>query len=143
MKEKGYLYLAYGSNMSAERLFRRCPDARRIGAALLPGYRRVERLYADIDKDKTSQVEGVLYTLTKEDIEKLDRFEGCPFVYQKKVLKAFYNDRMIRVFTYILTKQSKRERDGLPYPEDYLQICMQGAAEHGIKSEFSSMGELW
>ena len=34
-------YLAYGSNLSVERMKARCPNAVAFGLALIPGYRRL------------------------------------------------------------------------------------------------------
>ena len=46
---KRFNYFAYGSNMDTARMLARCPGARLVGAATLPGFRLVERLYADVE----------------------------------------------------------------------------------------------
>jgi len=81
-------YFAYGSNMSLARLQARIPQARRLGLAHLGGH--VLRFHkqgddgsAKLDAARTHNpddfVLGVLYTLTEQDKQVLDRIEGAGY----------------------------------------------------------------
>ena len=65
-------YLAYGSNLSLERMKSRCPDAVALGTAVIPGYRLLFK------KSKTGSY------ATELDEALLDRYEGYPRYYYKR-----------------------------------------------------------
>ena len=70
-------YFAYGANMIAADMTRRCPDAREIGAVELPGWRVVvgRKGYATVVPDPDGRVIGVLWSLTPKCERTLDEFE--------------------------------------------------------------------
>ncbi len=72
------LYFAYGSNMDADQMGRRCPGAECAGDATLPGYRFIvnQRGYATILPKTESEVPGVLWRVGASDEAALDRYEG-------------------------------------------------------------------
>src|SRR6185436_10107348 len=79
------LYFAYGSNMDEQRVTaaNRCPNARFIFNAILPGYRLVFTHRtdagtgaADVALDPASRVWGVVYDITDSDRRQLDAREG-------------------------------------------------------------------
>jgi cation transport regulator ChaC len=92
MKTKATLlpYFAYGSNLDADQMRARCPDAEPLGRAMLGGYRIAfagssQRWHggavATLLPARGSNVSGVLYKLSAESFATLDRFEGHPDVY--------------------------------------------------------------
>ncbi|KAL2826204.1 hypothetical protein BDW59DRAFT_161043 [Aspergillus cavernicola] len=88
---KKRIYFAYGSNLHLRQMAHRCPSSRFLGRAKLYGYRWQinERGYANIVRVPNyprSVVQGLCYLLSREDEERLDRSEGVPSAYQKKVL---------------------------------------------------------
>ena len=78
------LYFAYGMNTNKEEMAYRCPDARALGKAMLPGYRFEFKSFATIVPDTDGQVEGVLWTITDADETALDILEGYPEFYDKR-----------------------------------------------------------
>ena len=141
-----YLYFAYGSNLNPERIRQRIPDARPVGRATLYGWKLVERLYADIEKSRTSRVEGVLYLVTTTELHRLDAYEGYPNIYNcvKVIVHAeLMGSRSIRyrvpAFTYAMTEATRKERDGKPYPEDYRIVCATGARFWGLPNAFGAL----
>ncbi len=70
------LYFAYGANLNQRGFKRRCPKATPLSAAVLPGYRLEFRTYATIVADKSTSVQGALYTLTSACFHALDKYEG-------------------------------------------------------------------
>lgn len=93
---RGVLYFAYGSNLSTSQMETRCPGSYVVGPAQLAGYRLTfdhsSRMWgggvADIVPDPQSEVWGLLYALTQEDIERLDRFEGYPSLYRREIVRV-------------------------------------------------------
>lgn len=130
-------YFAYGSNLLPERMFRRCPTACLYAPAVLPNYQITERLYADVDYRPGKKVEGFLYVLRPRDILSLDRFEGVPRIYKRYTVDVRLDDGTeISALVYEMTEETKAMRNGCVYPEEYRQICMEGALFHKIKNNF-------
>lgn len=86
--EKGlnrtFRYFAYGSNMLAPRMQRRCPSARMIGRASAAGYLLVwDKAGRDgsgkagMIPDSESLVEGVLFEIALDERRNLDVFEDA------------------------------------------------------------------
>ncbi|WOJ88473.1 gamma-glutamylcyclotransferase family protein [Methylocapsa polymorpha] len=71
------LYFAYGSNMDAAAMGKRCPNAHALGRARLAGHRFfiMAEGFASIVLDRNAEVHGVLYRLALSDIGPLDRYE--------------------------------------------------------------------
>ena len=79
-------YLAYGSNLSLERMKSRCPDAVALGTAVIPGYRLLFKKsktgsYATIEQDANCCVPALVYRISELDEALLDRYEGYPRYY--------------------------------------------------------------
>jgi hypothetical protein len=70
-------YFAYGGNIIAPDMAVRCPEAREIGVATLPGWRFsiMRRGYATILPDPGALVLGVLWSITARCQQALDDFE--------------------------------------------------------------------
>ncbi len=126
-------YFAYGSNMEAARAAERMPGALDIGRAVLPGWRVVERLYADAVPAEGGTAEGVLYRIGQEELAALDRYEGYPGVYDRRVVTAFWRGRPVRAWVYVMTEVSVANRTGLRYPEWYRLLCRDGAKAHKLR----------
>ena len=78
-------YIAYGSNMSAQQMAIRCPDAKLVGTGWLNGYRLAFHLHATVERTKEagSRVPVAVWTIEPQDERKLDRYEGVPHYYTK------------------------------------------------------------
>ena len=86
------LYFAYGSNLDEAQMQVRCPSARIEGRAWLFGYALTFGGYsrcwggaiASLAPARGARVPGLLYRLDKADLLALDRFEGHPYVYERR-----------------------------------------------------------
>jgi len=69
---------AYGANIIADDMAKRCPAAREIGTATLKGWRFaiMANGYATLLPDARSRVVGVLWSITPRCEHDLDEFEG-------------------------------------------------------------------
>jgi len=131
------LYFAYGSNMNPFRISSRCPGAYPLGPGILRNYKLTERLYADIDFQEGAAVFGFLYLITERNLQRLDSFEGYPQTYRRMWLDVEFEGEIFQAVTYEMTAETKLARNGKPYPEQYRQICSEGARCHRIKNQFT------
>lgn len=92
------LYFAYGINMFLETFQKRCPNYKFIGTAFLPNYRigftreskKQKGGVADIIKaEKSDKTWGVLYEISEEGLNILDKYEGYPFSYSREKKTVF------------------------------------------------------
>jgi gamma-glutamylcyclotransferase len=114
MKPTVRLYFAYGSNLDPFQMWRRCPDASHFAIATLPNHALAFAGYsanwgggvATIVQAKNVATTGVLYTLTEEDIARLDRFEGCPYAYRRARKVVIDDDGKRRVAEVYLQERA-------------------------------------
>jgi len=131
------LYFAYGSNMDEQRVkaANRCPNARFIFNAVLPGYRLVfargvdaGTCAADAVPDPASLVWGVVYDITDADRRQLDAREGVSGrAYRpKEVLVHPHGDieQRVMVLTYAARDPADRQQ---PPSREYLDHLLRGA----------------
>ena len=134
---KRFNYFAYGSNMDTARMLARCPGARPVGAATLPGFRLVERLYADVEPSAGCEAKGLLWSVTEADLASLDRHEGVAGgVYERLVVPVTLDGQTVGAYCYLMTEATRRVRDGIAYPRWYDAICRRGALAHCVGGFF-------
>jgi hypothetical protein len=78
------LYFAYGANMHPEHMQWRCPQALAKGAFMLRDWQLKFYCHATVEPQPGSECPGVLWSLTPECEQSLDRFEGFPYYYTKR-----------------------------------------------------------
>ncbi len=101
------IYIAYGSNSNLTQMQRRCPDARRLGTAVLEGYKLTFKgdsgeYYATIEPSEDSEVPVVVWELSEQDEEELDEYEDYPLMYEKKYLTITLNGKPYEAMTYVM-----------------------------------------
>jgi len=126
MKTK--LYFAYGMNTNTEEMAYRCPGARALGRAVLPGYRLEFKSFATIVPSPKEQVEGVLWTITDMDESALDVLEGYPEFYDKKTVSVEHDRQSYIAMTYIM---GPREH-GYGPSEGYYSMVSEGYQTFGL-----------
>lgn len=140
-------YLAYGSNLSVEQMLHRCPDAVYVGTAYINGYELLFKgsqtgSYLTIEEKKGSKVPVVVWKISAADERNLDRYEGCPNFYYKKMMK-------VRVRS-LLTKRPGKEVDAMVYimheerklgiPSGvYYSVCKEGYDRFGFSDWYLRM----
>jgi len=72
------LYFAYGANMDASAMGRRCPRSKPLGLARLARHRlaAMREGWLTVVRDPRSAVHGVLWDVALADVAALDRYEG-------------------------------------------------------------------
>ena len=129
MKTK--LYFAYGMNTNKEEMAYRCPGARAMGKAILPGYRFEFKSFATIVPSPKEQVEGVLWTITDTDESALDVLEGYPEFYDKKTVSVKHNNQSYIAMTYIM---GPREQGYAP-SDGYYSMVSEGYQTFGLSQQ--------
>lgn len=118
------LYFAYGSNINLEQMRERCPDAKAVGPVTLENYELQFRGsgFATVAPKKSSVVHGLLWKLTPESEQALDRYEGYPRHYTKEQVSVRTADgAAVSVMVYIMAEPMCRQ-PALPYPRYYRAI---------------------
>ena len=126
-------YVAYGSNLSEKQMAQRCPDAKVVGKASLPGYKLVFRRYATIEPSPEHTVPVLIWKISEQDEKNLDYYEGYPDLYEKKELPLAVTDskenciRKMTALAYIMT--------------DYYPACPPSKAYyHTIETAYDAFG---
>ena len=120
----------------------RCPSARPIGTAALPGY--VLKWHKLSTKDGSgkcdiircsedgSVVHGVLYEIPNHEKSKLDRAEGLGYGYEQVEIEVSQDDRSVTAVAYVATNV-----DPILKPFDwYHAYVVDGAVEHGLPDDY-------
>jgi len=135
MKSKT-LYIAYGSNLNLTQMACRCPTAKVVGTSELKDYELLFRgsrhsAVATVEPCKGGCVPVLLWTLKEKDLQALDRYEGYPHFYRKKILNVELKGGIVPAMAYIMN-------DGHPFgaPSDhYLNTILEGYESAGFDTE--------
>lgn len=141
MKNKTDLlfYLAYGSNLNLTHMKTRCPGAKPVGTAVLPGRRLVFRgaargYYLTLEPAPGFETPVGLWDVPAADSPALDYYEGYPDFYEKEFLSELsYRDLEGRpgvqgAYLYLM-------REGYAYglpTEEYMLACQEGFRDFGF-----------
>lgn len=143
MREEPLWYFAYGSNMSPAIFTDRRgirPLAVRWG--WLDGYRLCfdlsigsgERACANISRDGSARVAGVLYAITAADAEHLDRTEGVPQGVYARVAVSVATDGSERVAAF--TYESALRQPGRKPSARYIGLLLDGARANDLPADY-------
>jgi len=108
MRRKPRYYIAYGSNLSAEQMAVRCPDAKPVGMAELKDWKLVFRIHATIEPCEGGTVPVLIWEISEADERNLDLYEGWPSYYRKEELQVTMtnfrglNPKKITAMVYIM-----------------------------------------
>ena len=140
-----FLYFAYGSNLSEERLHERCPSARLETTARLPDYRlaftrRSERWgggVADIRPDGGAEVWGAVWRVPSGEGAALDAQEGVhaspPRYRRLEVRVATPAGKTLACLAYQVVEP---EAEHVPPSEAYLATLLRGARACSLASSY-------
>ena len=136
-------YFAYGSNLFQKQMKKRCPSsvalykATKINSRLcfpLKSKNRENMGVASINYELGSIVEGVIYRLSREDLEILDKFEGNGKRYtRKKIFIRLKDESKKLVWTYIASTAGSVEHAP---SKNYLELIIMGAKEHKLSKQY-------
>ncbi len=136
-----HLYFAYGSNLHAPQMAKRCVDSKRVGRAVLVDHRLdfTRRSgdwaggVADVVPTPGHEVWGLLYEISDSDLCSLDRYEGYPTLYGRMQVEVQKDGEPVgNVLTYFV---QEKQPFVAPHP-DYLKIIRTAAQEHAFPLEY-------
>ncbi|MGH3492517.1 MAG: gamma-glutamylcyclotransferase [Sciscionella sp.] len=134
------LYAAYGSNMDPAQMMERAPHSPMAGTGWLPGWRLTfgaedlgwEGALATVVEEAQSQVFVVLYDITDQDEDKLDRWEGSELGLHTKLrlrIQTLEGGRL--AWLYVINSYE----GGLPSAR-YLGVMADAAETAGAPSDY-------
>lgn len=143
MAETLHHYFAYGANMDERQMSSRCPCARLVCAARLPEHRFLinRQGYASIAEAPGRTVYGLLWTITRQDEQSLDRYEAVEEGFYRRVVLAVVCDRDgggVEALVYVASD----DVEGIPRPR-YFQGILRAAPAHGFPPEYIAELESW
>lgn len=140
MPVRRHLYFAYGSNLCVQQMAARCPDAADPRPAVLSdhGWLINERGVATVQPRVGSEVHGVLWRLSDQDLTVLDSAEGVPVRYRRDELKVHTDSGPSPAWVYI----DRRVTPGPPRP-GYLPRIIDGAVHHGLPQRWIDFLHRW
>jgi gamma-glutamylcyclotransferase (GGCT)/AIG2-like uncharacterized protein YtfP len=128
------LTFAYGSNMDAQAMARRCPRAKMLGRARLPRHRvaLMPDGFATVVRDPAATAHGVLWELNFGELAALDRYEGIAEGAYVKVSQPVLREGAspVRALVYV-------GRPGVlaRAPADYMTKVVAAARAAGLPAE--------
>jgi hypothetical protein len=128
------LTFAYGSNMDAQAMARRCPGAKLLGRARLPRHRvgLMPDGFATVVRDPSATAHGVLWEMSFGNLATLDRYEGIAEGAYVKVSQPVLREGAspVRALVYI-------GRPGIlgRAPADYMSKVVAAARAAGLPVE--------
>ena len=143
MTDGALWYFAYGSNMNrAIFLDRRGMHPLETRSARLEGYRLCfnipvgpgERGVANLEPDIAARTWGVLYLLTAEEFDHLDRTEGVHVGLYRRMAVEVAVDGEARVPA--LTYRSSMTTEGRKPSARYRGLLLEGARQHALAAEY-------
>ena len=135
------LHFAYGSNMCAALLRRRCPGARLEGRACLPGYRFIimRTGYASVMAAPGGCVHGLLWRLTPRDVAVLNAYENLDGgLYRAMTVAVVAQRRRQAALVYVGRDRTR----GRPRP-GYLDMVTQAARDAGFPPHYLRSLARW
>jgi len=121
-------YFSYGMNTNLGSMAMRCPNAKSLGAAVLPHYEFEFKTFATVTPKMNHKVEGVLWEITDECEKSLDRLEGYPIYYGKINVWVESEGELIPCMTYLMYPEEE-----FNYPsQSYVDMLTEGYTAHGI-----------
>ena len=135
------LHFAYGSNMDAAAMRRRCPGAEPLGTARLHNWRFVVTRdgYASVTPSLGQVVHGVLWRLGPRDLAAVNVYEAVDSgLYRRRMLTVRHNGGCVQALVYVGRENSL----GRPRP-GYQDTILTAAREWRLPQDYVRALERW
>ena len=102
-------YLAYGSNLNLKEMKHRCPFSKVVGTLYLSNFKlsfkgEVNRFLTIESKEGSIAPIGI-FKVNKLFIKSLDKYEGYPYLYDKKEIEFELNGKKVKGLIYIMNDE--------------------------------------
>lgn len=140
MPGRRHPYFAYGSNLCVRQMAQRCPGAADPRPAILADHEWLinQRGVATVEPFAGTQVHGVLWHISDDDLATLDSAEGVPVRYRRDRLTVLTATGPEPAWVYI----DHRVEPGPPRP-GYLPKIIDGARHHGLPQRWIDFLHRW
>lgn len=137
------LYFAFGSNLCARQLRKRCPTARRAARATLRHHELAfdgmsaawRGAVATVRPARGAEVEGLLYVMRSHDLARLDWFEGVPRYYTRALREVVDQHGVVwRAHVYAL-RAAPLPALRVPPSERYVRQIREAYERNGFDME--------
>lgn len=135
---KTLYYIAYGSNLNKAQFLKRCPSAKILGVSLLIDKTLVfkgsdeEYSYLTIEDEIGSCTPIVVFEISYFDSLRLDKYEGYPMLYSKKMMNVDIGGNSIRAMIYIMNNRYEYHLPSL----SYFNSCVQGYEDFNLDKNY-------
>lgn len=112
------MYVAYGSNMNLNQMNYRCPNSNVICNGKIKGWKLVFNIHADVieTNNANDEVPVVLWDIDDNDWYMLDRYEGYPNYYIKRIVDVVTDSgEIVKAVVYVMADNRK----GICPPDEY------------------------
>jgi gamma-glutamylcyclotransferase (GGCT)/AIG2-like uncharacterized protein YtfP len=127
-------YFTYGSNMSVPRIIKRGITPSKGNVGILDGWELKfnkkasagDWSFANIVEKEEGVVEGIVFEISEEELNLLDKFEGAPKHYKREKISVLSRGEIIECITYIA--QENYIVEGLFPTKEYLGFLIEGSS---------------
>jgi gamma-glutamylcyclotransferase (GGCT)/AIG2-like uncharacterized protein YtfP len=137
-------YFAYGSNMDEGQMRERCPGARLVSSATLNDYRLDFTIFspkrkcgcADVVSAPGHKVYGLVYSISEEELVRLDGYENVPVAYKRNIAEVtLVTGKAQNAFIYeVVDKQPFMSPS-----KGYIGLLRNAAKKHAFPREYREM----
>jgi gamma-glutamylcyclotransferase (GGCT)/AIG2-like uncharacterized protein YtfP len=126
-------YFAYGMNTNAANMGTRTLTSVDLGTGMLSDYRLEFKYYCDVVRTPGQSMVGVLWKMSASGLAMLDRREGYPTHYDRRIMPIRGHRTVKNAWVYFMTETYGAELE--PPPETYWQDVNRGYQEHGLSTK--------
>lgn len=131
-------YAAYGSNLNLNQMRGRCAGAKVVGTAIIEGFELLFKgggwgSYLTVEPKEGSAVPAGIWSITDEDEEELDMYEGYPDFYYKTNMRLDVKrpDGIYEKLDCIIYIMHEYMALGRP-SAGYMKTCLEGYESFGF-----------
>ena len=121
-------YLAYGMNTNLAGMAYRCPSAISIGKVTLNNHALRFKYHADAEHSPGDSMECALWSITEDCERNLDKLEGYPYYYEKKIVPVEFGDTEIEAMIYYMASATQIQTPD----QEYYNSIIRGYYQHGM-----------
>ena len=120
--EPDLFYFAYGMLTDPKLM----PGATFLGKAELNNFSFEMLAYANVIPVKSKTVYGCLWAIDRKLLKELDYTEGYPFLYDRKTVPVFYNNKRYSAEIYTMTPETRKQMNGSSPSSKYVSKIVAG-----------------
>jgi gamma-glutamylcyclotransferase (GGCT)/AIG2-like uncharacterized protein YtfP len=125
-----YYVLGYGALTDPVTMLERCPSAVYKSIGTLDDHELYIDRCSSVRPAVGSIVKGVVWKISNKDMAELDKYEGYPYLYQRKEVDVNIDNRLVKVWVYYYAIDFKDAAE--PASNKYYKTCKQGYKVFGL-----------